>query len=71
MAHRTQIFILADRLLQGRLAEQLALWRAAGVSTRAMAALLEQDLGIRLTHETIRRWLQSIPLVNGDPVEAA
>jgi transposase len=68
---RKPLFLLADRILNGELTDHLIRWRNAGVSTRAMAALLEQEVGVKFTHETIRRWLQDLPPANGDPIEAA
>lgn len=55
MATRSR-YDLIDRLLDGRLAEVLAGWKAEGVSFDEQARRMEDDHGIAITRETLRRW---------------
>lgn len=57
---RTAMFILADRVLDGELEPRIRRWREAGVSLRAIQALLAHDLGTKPALETVRRWVRFI-----------
>lgn len=52
------MFLLADRIYDGNLKPQLRQWRAAGVSLRAIQALLSDQLGRKPALETVRRWVR-------------
>jgi hypothetical protein len=56
---------LVDVLLGGDLETRLRKWRAAGVSYRAIANLLEEETGERYTYDTIRRWCDDLD-IDGD-----
>lgn len=47
---------LADRVLDGRLAERLTEWRSEGLSFEACARKLSDLLGEYMTAETVRVW---------------
>lgn len=51
------VYELVDRIMEGALADWLRRHDAAHVSNRAMAALLSDEIGVTLAHDTIRRWL--------------
>lgn len=58
---QSPLFLLADRVLNGRLEGQLRRWRRAGVPARAMAELLSDELELLVSAQTIRRWLRDLP----------
>lgn len=47
---------LADHLLDGQLGEYVLSRRAKGDSWRRIALDLRDDIGIDVTHETLRSW---------------
>lgn len=47
---------LADHMLGGNLADYVMTRRAKRVSWRRIALDLRDDLGIDVTHETVRNW---------------
>lgn len=53
---RQPLFPLFDRILGGKLAEQLAAWRAEDLSFDAIARRLGAEHDIEVTGETVRRW---------------
>lgn len=54
-------FLLADFALSGALADKLRSWDQAGVSRRAAAALLTQELGgIQIAPNTVDRWTKQL-----------
>lgn len=55
---------LADHLLKGKLEEYVAERRSQGYSWRRISLELRDDIGIDVTHETLRLWY-------GQPTEAA
>lgn len=55
---------MADRLLDGQLAERLTEYREAGVSFPAIARLLEKH-GINVSDETIRAWAKRLGVTDG------
>lgn len=69
---RSSLFQLVDRATDGRLEELLRNWAAAGVSRRAAAALLAQELGgIEISSETVRRWMANALADDDNGDEAA
>lgn len=59
MALDSTLFRLADKALGGELRPQLVAWARAGVSKRAAAMLLTEQLdGIEISHETAGRWMK-------------
>lgn len=54
---RSSLFILADRAYGGEMLVMFRRWRDANVALRAIQNLVEQDLGVRIALETIRRWV--------------
>ncbi len=53
-------FELIQERLGASLAEQLRIWRAAGVSAPAVARLLAHHTGVVVADETIRRWYAAL-----------
>jgi hypothetical protein len=51
---------MADQLAGGRLADDLARHKAAGLSYSAIASRLYADHGIEVTPPTVGSWLRSI-----------
>lgn len=47
---------LADHMLDGKLADYVLSRRAKGDSWRRIALDLRDDIGIDVTHETVRSW---------------
>lgn len=47
---------LADRILDGQLAERITSQRVAGLSWDRIARKLETDTGAPISGETVRRW---------------
>lgn len=62
---RTSFFLLADRVMGGNLEQNIRRWRSAGVSLRAMQALLTEELGVRPALETVRSWVRAVEQSNG------
>ena len=62
------IFALADRILDGELAERLKQWRAERprASYDDIARRLEAH-GIEVSRETVRRWCDSLDLIAPNP----
>lgn len=54
------LYQLADRALGGQLADRLRLWHGAGVSRRAAANLLAEELGVELNPVTVHRWMLAV-----------
>lgn len=72
--HRGTFYQLVDLAIGGDLEEHLRRWGRARVPYRAMARLIQDETGVRISDETIRRWVRSLPpLENGgsEPSEAA
>lgn len=71
--HRTALYRLTDRALDGRLEETLRTWLRAGISRRAAHRLLTEALGgIEIAPETVRRWMSELDAQpNGGAGEAA
>jgi len=66
---RSRLFILADRIAGGNLAEQLTTWRAEGLSLIAISFRLHDEHSVDVSHETIRRWLDEYcPIADDDKV---
>lgn len=59
---RSAVFQMADRLLEGKLAERLFLLRDAGFSYAEIARRLYQDAGVVVTGETVRTWILRLNL---------
>lgn len=61
MTTPSSMFCLVDLALGHTLKAQLAAWHRAGVSKRAAAALLTEQLdGIPISHETVGRWMREV-----------
>lgn len=52
----TPIYPLVDRLLDGKLADELAARRTSGDSYDTIARWLHSDHDITVTAETVRKW---------------
>lgn len=52
----TPIYPLVDRILDGKLADELAARRARGDSHATIARWLDADHDITVTAETVRKW---------------
>ena len=57
---RTTTFEFHDYRLGGKLGELLLGWRAEGLSNDRIARKLETELGIDVTGETVRMWVQNL-----------
>jgi len=57
---------LADVLLGGGLDEYVTQRRDAGKSWRRITLDLRDDIGIDITHNTLRAWYPDLPSVAGD-----
>jgi intein-encoded DNA endonuclease-like protein len=57
---RRSLYPLADRLLEGRLAELLTTARQAGESYETIARQLNADHGLDISGTTVRRWFQQL-----------
>lgn len=70
MAQRTRTFELVDRILEGRLADELRSRRAEKPpeSFDRIARWLHSEHGIEVTDETVRQWVNALP---DDAAEAA
>jgi hypothetical protein len=64
----SSLYLLANRALDGRLPELLAVWAGAGVSRRAAANLLALELGgIYISPATVAKWMAAdTPADNGE-----
>lgn len=61
----TAAYQMADRLLDGRLEEQLRQYRQAGVSFPAIARLMARD-GVAVSHYTLRKWARELGIEDDD-----
>lgn len=52
------LYQLADKVLDGQLAQKLRLWSEAGVSRRSARYLLTQELGVEVSDVTVSRWMK-------------
>lgn len=59
---RQPLFPLYDRILGGTLQSLLTTWRAEGLSYESMRSRL-QDMDVRVTTETVRRWCGDLGIV--------
>jgi len=57
------IYPLADRIFDGKLAEQLATWRTQGLSFDSIARELH-GRGVTTTGETVRRWCSELEVAS-------
>jgi hypothetical protein len=53
---------LADRLLDAGLVEFIESRRSAGESWNTIAFALSTEFGILISHETVRRWADDLPV---------
>lgn len=54
----TPLRALLDQRLDGQLDTRLRYWNDHGVAAEAMARLLHTETGVKLSGETVRRWLR-------------
>lgn len=54
---RETVHDLANRLMDGSLDQKIHAWRAQGLSLNLIARRLDAEHNIRVTSETVRRWL--------------
>ncbi len=52
-------FDLVDKLLKGKLAAKLVVWREKKLTYTECADEIEKLCGVRTSRETIRRWLNT------------
>lgn len=52
------LYRLADKALDGGLADRLQLWANAGISRRSAALILTQELGVEVHPTTVERWMR-------------
>lgn len=64
----TPIFPLVDRILEGRLAETLRVYRAEGLSYEQISRRLADEHQIEIVTETVRKWC--IEVAADEPTQA-
>lgn len=68
VAIETSVYRMADRLLQGRLADRLITLRGEGLSFEDISRRLYADAGIEVTGGTLRIWHREL---TGEPEAAS
>jgi intein-encoded DNA endonuclease-like protein len=57
---RSGLFVLADRITKGQLAELLLDWRGSGWSYPEICLQLHDDYGVDISAQTVRRWVTAL-----------
>lgn len=68
-APRSSSYRMANRLMDGRLADRLESLRADDLSFETVARILYTEAGVEATAETIRSWTRQLGIE--PPIEAA
>lgn len=70
-APQTSLWLACDRAADGNLASWLAEHRSNGESHEDIIGGLRKDFGVRVTRETLARWLKTLGVDVAAPLDAA